>query len=233
VAGGTIHSDNQSIRFSASSPWALQRVTNLCKTCFGTDVSAKLYAKNVGYDLTLTGGINNPLRFFLRAMDFQHRFPVAVNYFSAGTRLAFVRGLWGVDGWMSVRKGGNDVDLGLSRESLDPEFDGYLSAMRLLHAAWFGMQGSVRYSKINRRIVFSGYQNYALFENYIGQIADKKVPHRPVTKTVAQRQVIAMEGSYWYESRILKVTNLPCTTPYLRLPWHNRLTPSNKTTPTA
>lgn len=207
VGDGTIHAKNQSIRFANSDVWVLQHVRDLVARAFPT-VTIKFYAKNIGYDMLLTGGINNPLRAFLCKQRFVDEWPTTVSLFAERERIAFLRGLWGSDGWCSVRKGGNDVAMGLSRRNLD----GFTSQCRMFHA-FMGMNAQRRDTPTetypNRhRLVFSGYRNYTTFYNTVGEIRFQHLEAPPVRKEKPKPKDMIVQGVLAHEARIIKVLRL-------------------------
>jgi hypothetical protein len=158
----------------------------------------------------MTGGINNPLRHFIRKMCFIEGFPTAVSLFHSTAQVAFLRGLWGADGWMSAKKGGNDIDMGM-RRSTNTAFS---SLMRDIHAS-HGFRGQRRDSPTKNqpdahRLIFSGYANYRLFVDLVGQLRDKRLSHSPVKKSAAKISTIKDKyGDMWYETPVLKILRLP------------------------
>ncbi len=101
LGDGTINNASQSVRFANSDVWCLNHLERLVNKEFPT-VKVSWYNKLAGFDLTMTGGINNPLRHFIRKMCFIEGFPTAVSLFHDKAQIAFLRGLWGADGWMSA-----------------------------------------------------------------------------------------------------------------------------------
>lgn len=210
VGDGSLHAENQSIRFANGDAAVLQRVTMLCKQAF-PDVKISWYPKVAGYDLTFTKGINNPLRDFLRQMDFYEGCPLAVGqHFAKPELVAFLRGLWGADGWCYSRKGGNDIMFGLSRTSNQH----LLSWIRLLHAG-LDIHGAREVAKNgSERIVFNGYPNYAAFMREIGQIGQRVLSAPPVRRAKpSPPHYLANAGESWYDAPVLKIVRL--TTPSL------------------
>ena len=213
LGDGTLHAERQSLRFSNSDVWVLTHVQNLVERLFPA-VKVSWYAKNAGYDITLTAGIRNPLRAFIRSMDFQDGWPISVSLFDEECRAAFLRGLWGANGWLHVRKGGNDVDLGLSRCS----DDGFTSLVRDYHAS-IGMRGQRRETptEVNpnsHRLVFSGYSNYRIFHSAVGQIGARKIEAPPIRRKMpSPRLEVDTQGYPWYLTpvlRIRRVGEMPC-----------------------
>ena len=205
LGDGSLHAERQSIRFTSADQGCLHRVQNLSAKAF-PNLSAKWYAKNGAYDLTLTSGINNPLKHFIRMLDFYEGCPMGVGrYFDKPCLLAFLRGLWGAQGWVYVRKGGNDVLFGLNRVRNDFLF----SWLRLLHAG-IGLQGMREQSKCgSSRLVFNGFRNYQVFMREIGQFGSSKLPSCPVRKqTAAPVPYLANGGESWYDTQVIKVTRL-------------------------
>lgn len=217
IEDGTVTSERQSLRFSSSSSWALTHVEHLTLQAFPS-VRVSYYAKNRGFDLTLTGGISNPLRQFIRKMRLVEGFPCAVFLFSKKTKAAFLKGLWGAHGWVCTRKGGNDVDLGLKRTDNET----YTALLRELHA-FFGMRGQRRETPTKEhpllhRLVFSGYANYTKFFDSIGQIGDMKVPHPPVRRPIERDTTfVDSQGCSWYKAKIQKIIRIG-ERPVWRLP---------------
>lgn len=213
VGDGTIHSARQSIRFTSTDVWVLRHVQDLVEKAFPS-VRISWYAKNIGFDIVLTGGINNPLRHFLRRQRFVDGFPCAVTLFGENTRNAYLRGLWGADGWLSVRKGGNDVVLGLSRSTVD----GYTSMTRMLHAL-AGMNGQRRETPTKvfpnkHRLVFSGYRNYTVCRDMIGQIRHMVLKCPPTRRLHAEPTSFTVQGAAGHQARIIRILRLkdprPC-----------------------
>lgn len=213
LGDGTLHAERQSLRFSNSDVWVLTHVQNLVERLF-PQVKVSWYAKNAGYDITLTAGIRNPLRSFIRSMDFRDGWPVSVSLFDEECRASFLRGLWGANGWVHVRKGGNDVDLGLSRGS----DDGFTSLLRDYHAS-IGMRGQRRETPTelnpnSHRLVFSGYANYRVFYRVVGQIGATKIEAPPVKKEQPPPSLtVDTQGNPWYLTPIQKIRRigkLPC-----------------------
>jgi len=208
VEDGTVSSDRQSLRFSSSDAWALAHVEHLTSQAFPS-VRVSYYAKNRGFDLTLTGGISNPLRAFIRKMDLVEGFPCGVFSLSAKGQASFLRGLWGAHGWVHTRKGGNDVDLGLKRT----DNEAYTSLLRELHVS-FQMRGQRRDTPTKEhpllhRLVFSGYANYTKFFESIGQIGEKSLPHPPVRRAIEREAVfVDAYGAGWYKTRIQKIAKI-------------------------
>lgn len=212
LGDGSLHAERQSIRFTSADQGCLHRVQNLSTKAF-PNLSAKWYAKNGAYDMTLTAGIANPLKHFIRMIDFYEGCPMAVGrHFDKPTLLAFLRGLWGAQGWVYIRKGGNDVLFGLNR--LRNEY--LFSWLRLLHAS-LGLQGSRELSKEgSSRLVFNGFRNYQVFMREIGQFGSSTIPTCPVRKqTAAPPTYLANGGETWYDAPVIKVMRLG------RLPVHN------------
>lgn len=208
VGDGTIHSRKQSIRFANSDVWVLQHVKDLVNRCFPS-IKVSTYAKNVGFDIVMTGGINNPLRAFVRKNAFVSEWPTAVCRYGLPERIAFLRGLWGADGWCSVRKGGNDVVMGLSRSAND----GYTSQCRLFHAI-MGMNGQRRETPTEtypnkHRLVFSGYRNYTTFYQQVGQLRTQHLSAPPVRRLKRVPPSMRVQGMQATEARIVKVLRLP------------------------
>lgn len=223
LGDGSLHAERQSIRFTSADQGCLHRVQNLSTQAF-PNLNTKWYAKNGAYDLTLTAGINNPLKHFIRMVDFYEGCPMAVGRnFDKPTLLAFLRGVWGAQGWVYIRKGGNDVLFGLNRIRNE-----YLFAwMRLLHAT-LGLQGSRETSKEGAfRLIFNGFRNYQVFMREIGQFGTSKIPDLPVRKAQPLPPTyLANGGETWYDAQVIKVLNLG------NLPVHNYescpcLTPKN------
>lgn len=207
VGGGTIHSRKQSIRFADTDVWVLQHVKDLVNTCYPT-VKDTLYPKNIGFDIVLTGGINNPLRAFIRQQAFVGEWPTAVCRYALPERIAFLRGLWGADGWCSVRKGGNDVVMGLSR-SIN---NGYTSQCRMFHAL-MGMNGQRRETPTEaypnkHRLVFSGYRNYTTFYQQVGQLRTQHLTAPPVRRAKRMPPSMLVQGVQAVEVRIVKIIRL-------------------------
>lgn len=208
IEDGTVTSDRQSLRFSSSDVWSLTHVENLTSQAFPS-VRVSYYAKNRGFDLTLTGGISNPLRMLIRKMRLVEGFPCAAFLFSKSTMAAFLRGLWGAHGWVCSRKGGNDVDLGLKRT----DNEAYTSLLRELHV-YFGLRGQRRNTPTKEtpllhRLVFSGYANYSKFFDSIGQIGEKDLQAPPVRRQVEPEEVVVdVHGCSWYKTRIQKIVSL-------------------------
>lgn len=214
TGAGTLHSENQSIRFASGDQAALHRVKMLCTKSF-PGVGVNWYPKLSGYDLTFTAGINNPLKHFLRQMDFQHGCPMAVGrHFSECGIQAFLQGLWGADGWLYTRKGGQDVIFGLSRSPNEYLF----SWLRLLHAG-LGLQGARETDKHgSSRLVFNGYVNYARFMSKIGQIGSRKLPSVPIRRTAPTPPTyLANGGEMWYDAPVAKVLRLGKALPIYRV----------------
>lgn len=207
-AGQAMTTADQSIRFSSSNAAILQRMQLLCAKAFPT-MAVKWYAKNVGYDLTMTGHGSQALKSLMRTvLDVPGTtFPIGINRLPADRLRDFLRGLWGAAGWVSVRKGGNDVDCGLARTSDDDEYT--TSAYRLLHAL-IGMHGQSRaMGKNAHRLVFSGYQNYAVLFREIGQVGSQKLGPPPVRRPRGAPKTVAIDGIQWYEAPVVKVIALP------------------------
>lgn len=211
VGDGTLHAERQSLRFANSDVWVLKHVERLVTRTFPS-VKVTWYAKLAGYDITLTGGIKNPLRHFLRSMMFVEGWPTAVSSFDEECRNAFLRGYWGADGWVHVRKGGTDVDLGIRRCMND----GFTSLLRDLHAS-IGMRGQRRETPTKatpslHRLVFSGYGNYRVFSARVGQVRDMKLEAPPVKRKIAPPPLtVDAAGCRWYETPISKIRDLgPC-----------------------
>jgi hypothetical protein len=204
VGAGTLFKEGQSMRFASSSAGSLHRVQRLVSTAF-PGVSVKVYPKHVGFDLTLTGGIKNPLNIFLHALSWRYGLPACLMQMAKPNAIAFLRGLWGADGWMHGRKGGSDVDLGLARRS-DDERD-TTETLRLLHSLLLGMSGQIRTERKRpgHRLVFSGYRNYAIFQREIGTIGDKVLPAPPVSRPYQQPPVVAFGQTNWYEAPVQRV----------------------------
>jgi len=224
LGDGSMHAERQSVRFANSDAGALQRVSRLAAKAFPS-VRVGWYAKLSGYDLTFTAGINNPLKHFLRMLNFYEGCPLAVGQqFNGDILRAFLRGLWGADGWLYVRKGGNDVMFGLSRTGNEFLF----SWLRLLHAS-LGLQGAREVDKHGHsRLVFNGYINYAVFMREIGQIRNLQMPVAPVRRPRTQQATfIANRSEVWYDAPVLKVLNLPGAYHTYRLK-PQCLTPSTK-----
>ena len=217
VGDGTVTSERQSIRFSNSDVWCLTRVQELVERAFPT-VKVSWYAKNAGFDITLTGGINNPLKHFIRRMNFQQGFPTAVSLFDRACVIAFLRGIWGAHGWASSRKGGNDIDMGIRRSNNSS----YTSLLRDLHAS-IGMRGQRRDTptKANpdkHRLVFSGYSNYRVFYDMVGRIAEKNLQAPPVRRRdVAHATQQDSIGNVWYETQIQRIIRLPEVLPVYKV----------------
>jgi len=209
VGDGTINNASQSVRFANSDVWCLKHLERLVTKEFPT-VKVTWYSKQTGFDLTMTGGIHNPLRHFIRKMCFVEGFPTAASLFHESAQVSFLRGLWGADGWMSDKKGGNDVDMGLRRGTNTA----FSSLMRDIHAS-HGLRGQRRDSPTKNypdahRLIFSGYANYRLFVDSIGQLRDKKLKYTPVVRTSPRVQTFADHtGDYWYETPVLKILRLP------------------------
>lgn len=214
VGDGTLHAERQSLRFSNSDVWVLSHVQRLVESLF-PQVKVSWYAKNAGYDITLTAGIRNPLRAFIRSMGFVDGWPAAITEFDEECRRSFLRGFWGANGWVHIRKGGNDVDMGLSRGN----DDGFTSLMRDLHAS-IGMRGQRRETPTvanpnSHRLVFSGYANYRIFAEKIGQIGARQIEAPPVKRhpPVPTALMVDKQGHSWYLTPIQKIVRtglLPC-----------------------
>lgn len=197
----------QSVRFASSDAWCLAHVDALAERAFPA-ISVRYFPKSVGFDITLTGGINSPLLHFLRCMDFYSGFPLAVWHFGRESALAFLRGYWGANGWLHSRKGGNDVDLGLCRRN----DEAFTFQMRHLHAA-LGLRGQMRATPTkehptSHRLVFSGYRNYQLFSDLIGQLRDKRLPHAPIRKASQRDAPFTRDGQLFYKTPVLHVRRL-------------------------
>ncbi|MBD3261644.1 MAG: hypothetical protein GF334_08195 [Candidatus Altiarchaeales archaeon] len=207
VGDGTIHSEKQSIRFTSTDVWVLRHVQDLVEKAFPS-VKISWYAKNVGFDIIMAGGINNPLRHFLRRQRFLDGFPCAVSLYGEEARNAFLRGLWGADGWVSVRKGGSDVALGLSRSVVD----GYTSMTRMFHAL-AGMSGQRRETPTKvfpnkHRLVFSGYRNYTVCRDMIGQIRHMTLKSPPVRRLRADPPAFTVQGISAHQARVIRILRL-------------------------
>lgn len=204
LGSDSLNNESQSVRFTSGETAKLHRVQLLTKAFPG--LTTKWYAKNGAYDITLTGGINNPLRHFLRMMSFYQECPMSVGrYFNNDCIKAFLRGVWGAQGWVYVRKGGNDVAFGLNRTS-----NIYLvSWLRLLHAG-LGLQGFCEFQKNgSMRLVFNGFRNYQTFMREIGQFGASALPACPVRKPVPEPvPYLANNGESWYDAPVLKVLRL-------------------------
>lgn len=207
TCSSSLSSETQSLRFSNSDPWSLTRVESLCQKCFPT-VKVTYYPKNIGFDLTLTGGIDNPLRHFIRKMRMVEGFPSSVFLFSKEGKCAFLRGLWGAHGWVHTRKGGNDVDMGLKRT----ENPAFTSMLRELHL-FIGMHGQsrpapTRENKKLHRLVFSGYANYERFFSDVGQVGEKVLPAAPIRRKREQPSVYQFLRGFFYHMPIQKITKV-------------------------
>ena len=210
MGDGSLHAERQSIRFTSADQGCLHRVQMLSHKAF-PNLNAKWYAKNGAYDLTLTGGINNPLKHFVRMVDFYNGCPMAVGrHFDAATLRAFLRGVWSSQGWVYIRKGGNDVMFGLNRVRNEYLF----SWMRLLHAG-LGLQGSRETSKEGAfRLIFNGFRNYQVFMREIGQFGTSKLPAVPVRKPTPLPPTFLANGKEsWYDAPVLKTLRLRTAAP--------------------
>jgi hypothetical protein len=202
---GSLHAERQSIRFISGDTAKLHRVALVSSRAF-SNLNVRWYAKNGAYDLTLTSGIDNPLRHFIRMCDFYEGCPMAFGrHLSEDKTIDFLRGVWGANGWLYVKKGGNDVSFGLNRIRNEYLF----SWLRLLHAT-LGMYGARETSKDGAfRLVFSGYRNYATFKLKIDQIGDQRLAAAPVHRSMPTApRYLAQDGNQWYDAPVLKVHHL-------------------------
>jgi hypothetical protein len=90
----------------------------------------------------------------------------------------------------------------------------FSSLMRDLHAS-HGFRGQRRDSPTKNqpdahRLIFSGYANYRLFVEVIGQLRDKRLSHSPVKKTPIKCATRPDKyGDLWYQTPVLKILRLP------------------------
>jgi len=208
VGGGTISSEKQSIRFAGSDVWVLKHVERLAVAAF-PGIRVKWYAKNAGFDITLTAGINNPLREYLRVMQIENSFPVMVGRFHKENLDAFLQGLWGADGWCCVRKGGNDVELGLTRT----DDEGYTSIVRDTHAT-IGMYGlrrnaATKEAPNRHRLIFAGYPNYRVFSDRVKQIRNNRIKLPPIKRLPDGKESrIDSHGNSWYKTPVQRILRM-------------------------
>ena len=199
----SLHNGHQSIRFTSADRDRVHRVQELSAAAF-PDVHANVYDKDGAYDLTLTGGINNPVRHFVRMVDFYEGCPMAVGrHFDLICLRAFLRGVWGAQGWVYPRKDGDDILFGLNRIHNEYLF----SWMRLVHAG-IGLQGSRETSKEGAfRLIFNGFRNYRVFISEIGPFGTGDIPALPERKALPMPPThLANGGELWYDAPVIKVT---------------------------
>lgn len=199
--------ETQSLRFSNKDTWSLNHVQQLTESEF-PGVNVKWYAKSHCFDITLTGGINNPLKNFIRQHAVVSGYPTKVSEYGFKQLYAFLRGLWGAEGWVSVRKGGADIDLGLSRTCNEPAS----SFLRMLHAR-VGIYGQRRNCPTianpgKHRLIFSGYRNYATFKERVEQIAITNMPEAPARRPYQSQNVVRIEGKPFLALPVQRVVRL-------------------------
>jgi hypothetical protein len=210
-ASKSVDAYRQAVRFSSSEAGALHRVEMLSKKAAPT-VTVSIYAKNRGYDLVFTEGINNSLKHLIKKLGATEGTPRAFCELDKACRRAFLRGYWGANGWAYTRKNGKDVTLGLQAVA-EPSVVHWQQAIHSM----IGMRGAIRTIKSGRqRLVFDGYPNYATFLREIGQIGSLSLPTLPV-QTASKLKTVAIGSCVWYETTVRKITRL-AHGPYYRIP---------------
>ena len=207
----------QSVKFTNVTPEYIDRVMFLTARLF-PEITPKLYAKGNGYDVILSWGSKtqgNPIRHFMRSMQFEDGFPTAVaRYFSKACVEAFFRGMYPADGYVHYKYGKNKsqkYECGLAcgnswffaqhvRELLNKL--GIRAGIK--HESMKGCTPGKRF----HRVVFSGSDNAEVFLSTIGDIQGKKLPKVSTSQrkpSKIKHQIVEPDGEVTHYADILSV----------------------------
>ena len=109
----------QSLKFTNIKKQYLAEFADLLASRFGMEV--KWYSKGSGYDLLITGsksGLDNPFRDFIRALDWDHGFPLNAFRWSTPVLSAFINRAWAGDGTVTTKRGHPDVFLACGNDEI-------------------------------------------------------------------------------------------------------------------